>query len=141
MSLRRFAMTAVLLVTTVGLPALAQGPIHDRINFSINVPFELKKSDIVLQPGNYVLFRIDANNPNLFALYRDDTRHSPIAMITTSRIEHVVGKVPGKTRLLMDTDESSPQNYAVLEGWNVPGKDGWEMIATVTRSHGITSSR
>jgi hypothetical protein len=141
MSLRRFALTAILLVTTITVPVLAQGPTHDRVNFTINVPFELKKSDIVLQPGNYVLLRIDENNPNLFALYRDSTRHSPIAMITTSRIEHFAGKVPGKTRLLMDTDETSAQSYAVLEGWNVPGKDGWEMISTVTRRHGISSSR
>ena len=141
MSLRRFAVAAVLLAATIAVPALAQGPMNDRINFTINVPFELKKSDIVLQPGNYVLYRIDANNPNLFALYRDNTRHTPIVMITTSRIEHASNKVPGKTRLLMETDETSPQTYAVLEGWNVPGKDGWEMISTVTRAHGIASSR
>jgi hypothetical protein len=141
MSLRRFAVAAVLLIATIAVPALAQGPLNDRINFTINVPFELKKSDIVLQPGNYVLYRIDANNPNLFALYRDNTRHTPIAMITTTRIEHAANKVPSKTRLLMDTDESSAQGYAVLEGWNVPGKDGWEMISTVTRTHRIASSR
>ena len=141
MSLRKAALTAILLVAAVAVPVLAQGPSHDRINFTINVPFELKKSDIVLQPGTYVLFRIDANNPNLFALYRDNTRHSPIAMITTARIEHSPTRIPSKTGLMMETDESSAENYAVLQGWTIPGKDGWEMISTVTRSHGIASLR
>lgn len=141
MSLAKIAVTAILLATTIAVPVLAQGPSHDRVNFTINVPFELKKSDIVLQPGNYVLFRIDANNPNLFALYRDNTRHSPIAMITTARIEHSPTRIPSKTRLMMETDESSPENYAVLQGWTIPGKDGWEMISTVTRSHGIAGLR
>lgn len=39
----------------------------------------------------------------------------------------------------MDTDESWPQRYPVLEGWNIPGDDGWEVIGGVTRLSGLNT--
>lgn len=89
MTLRRFALAGVFLIALAAVPVLAQGPLHKRINFSINVPFEMKKANIVLPPGNYVLFQMNSNDPHLFALYRDDLTHSPIAMIRTTRIDYV----------------------------------------------------
>jgi hypothetical protein len=106
--------------------------LQKRINFTINVPFEMKKANIVLPPGNYVLFQINTTDPHLFGLYRDDLTHSPIAMIRTVRIDNST-RWPQKTKMLMDIDESSVQNYAVLEGWNVPGEDGFEVISVVSR--------
>ena len=132
MSLKRFALAAIFLIGAAVVPALAQGPSQERIEFSINVPFELKTANVVLPPGNYVLFQIKPSDRFLFALYPEDLTHSPIAIISTIRIDYDRGRMPQKTRLLLDSDESSPQNYPVLEGWNVPGSDGWEVIATTT---------
>lgn len=139
MKLRNLALTAVLMIGAVAGPVLAQGPLHKRVNFTINVPFELKKGKTVLPPGNYVLFQININDPQLFALYEEDMTHAPIAMIRTTRIGYSGGRYPGKTKLLMDTDESWPQKYPVLEGWNIPGDDGWEVIGAVTRLKGLNS--
>ena len=140
MKLLRFALTAILLMGVVIVTVFGQGPSHKRINFTINVPFELKESRAVLPPGNYVLFQVSTNAPYLFALYQDDLTNEPIAMISTTRINNSVRGYPGKTRLLMDTDESWPQRYPVLEGFNIPGDDGWEVIGVVTRERGLTSS-
>lgn len=137
LKLRRFALTAILLIGVAVVPALAQGPLHKRVNFTINVPFELKKGQTVLPPGNYVLFQLNTNDPQLFALYQEDMTHAPIAMIRTTRIDYSGSRYPGKTRLLMDTDESWPQRYPVLEGWNIPGDDGWDVISAVTRFRGL----
>ena len=125
------------MIGVVVVPALAQGPLHKRVNFTINVPFELKKGEAVLPPGNYVLFQINISDPQVFALFQEDLTHAPIAMIRTTRIDYSANRYPRKTRLLMDTDESWPQKYPVLEGWNIPGDDGWEVISTVTRLRGI----
>lgn len=138
LKLRNIALTAVLMIGAVAGPVLAQGPLHKRVNFTISVPFELKKGKTVLPPGNYVLFQININDPQLFALYEEDMTHAPIAMIRTTRIDYS-GRYPGKTKLLMDTDESWPQKYPVLEGWNIPGDDGWEVIGAVTRLKGLNS--
>ena len=140
LKLRMFALGAILLISAAVVPALAQGPLHKRINFSINVPFELKKGKAVLPPGNYVLYQINSEDPNLFALYPEDMTHSPIAMIHTVRIDYTAGRYPSHTRLLMDTEESWPQKYPVLEGFNIPGEDGWVLVGTVTRWRGLNTA-
>ena len=139
--LRTLALTAILLIGVVAVPSLAQGPLHKRVNFTVNVPFELKKGRTVLPPGDYVLYQINTDDPQLFALYPEDMTHSPVAMIRTTRIDYSGNRYPRKTRLLMDTDESWPQRYPVLEGWNIPGDDGWEVISTVTRLRSLQVRR
>lgn len=134
MKLQRFVLAAILLVGVAIVPALAQGPLHKRVNFSISTPYELK-GGAILPAGDYVLYQIDTNDPSLFALYRDNMTHSPVAMIRTTRIDYSGRRYPSHTRLLIDTDESWPQKYPVLEGWNIPGDDGWEVIAAVTNHH------
>ena len=64
LKLRRFALAAILLMGATVVPALAQGPLHKRINFTM---------------------------------------------------------------------------YPVLEGWNIPGDDGWEVIGGVARLRGVNS--
>ena len=64
LKLRGFALTAIFLVVVAAAPVLAQGPLHKRVNFMINVPFELKRGETVLPPGNYVLFQINTNDHN-----------------------------------------------------------------------------
>lgn len=135
LKLRILALTALFLIG--GAVAFANGPLHKRVNFTINVPFELKRGEAVLPPGNYVLYQISASDPQLFALYQNDLTRSPIAMIRTTRIDYSANRYPSKTRLLMDTDESWPQRYPVLEGFNIPGEDGWEVISAVTRLRGV----
>lgn len=138
MSQKKFAL-AIFLIGALVVAALGQGPMRKRVNFSINVPYELKKSNIVLPPGSYVLYQISDTAPHLFALYRDNTRHSPIAIISTVRLGYSATGFPSKTRMLMETDESSPDGNKVLEGWNIPGDDGWEAISSVSTRH--TSAR
>lgn len=137
LKLRSFALTAIFLIGVAVVPALASGPLHKRVNFTINVPFELKRGETVLPPGNYVLFQISANDPQLFALFQEDLTRKPIAMIRTTRVDYGGSRYPSKTKLLMDTEESWPQRYPVLEGWNIPGDDGWEVISSVTRVRGL----
>jgi hypothetical protein len=36
--------------------------------------------------------------------------------------------------MLMDINESSPQNYAILEGWSTPGDYGWRVIGATPRT-------
>jgi hypothetical protein len=109
--------------------------LRKRVNFTISAPYELKNSDIVLPPGNYVLYQVTDNSPHLFALYRDSTRHSPIATISTVRIDYSPNKYPSRATMLMETDELSSSGNPVLEGWNIPGEDGWQAISSVTRHH------
>ncbi|HSB09649.1 MAG TPA: hypothetical protein VLM38_09205 [Blastocatellia bacterium] len=138
MMLKRFALAAVLLAGALVIPASAQ--MHKQVNFTISAPFELKNSNVVLPPGEYILYQISAVNPSIFALYKDDMRHTPIAMISTVRIEYSASKYPSKTRILTDIDETSSQNYPVIQGWNIPGESGWEVIAGVTSHHEAISS-
>jgi len=139
MSLRRLAFATALLLGIAVAPAFAQGPTQERIHFTMSVPFELKKSNIVLPPGDYLLFQIREKDRTLFGLYERDLTHAPIALISTIRFDYGAGNTPQKVKLLMGTDESSPQGHPVLEGWNIPGQDGFAMIAAVTRQRSVTA--
>jgi len=131
MTMKRIALAAALLVSAAIAPALAQGPLQTRINFTTTTPLELKGTDVVIPAGNYVLFRILQNDRNLFALYSEDMTHPPIAMIQTAPIYYVGNRYPSKTRILLDTDELSSLSTPVLEGWNVPGDYGWRVTHVV----------
>jgi len=131
---RRAGIVIFLLATVGGGAASAQGPLHKQVNYTINVPYSLRKANYLLPAGNYILCQISANDLNLFALYQGDMMHSPIAMIRTTRIiYHAVG-YPEETRMLITYDESSPDNHPILRGWNIPGDDGWEIIAVVPKN-------
>ncbi len=52
LKLRSFALTAILLIGVAVVPVLSQGTLQKRVNFTVNVPFELKKGEAVLPPGN-----------------------------------------------------------------------------------------
>src|SRR6185436_10931101 len=115
MTLRRFSLALVFLLGTALVPAFAQ----ERINFTVNTPFGLKGTSVVLPAGEYALFQIDRNDRSLFALYLGtDMTRSPVAMLRTVPIYYSVGKLPGKTSLIL---EGSVSNRVVLEGWNVQG--------------------
>jgi hypothetical protein len=110
-----------------------QWPLHKQVNYTINVPYSLRKADYMLPAGNYILHQINANDLNLFALYQGSMMHPPIAMIRTVRIDYAATGYPETTDMWITYDESSPDAHPVLRGWHVPGDDGWEIIGVVPR--------
>lgn len=135
--LRRGAIAAVLMLAAMSTLALAQGPLHKRVNYSINVSHALRMGDYILPAGRYVLYQPNQNDVNLFALYHTDLTRSPIAMIRTTRIEYQANDYPDDTRLLINMDESSSDNHPVLRGWTIPGMDGWEIISVVAKDSSV----
>jgi hypothetical protein len=141
-SFRKSWLAAILMIAATASMAFAQGPLQKRINYTINVDYSVRMGDYLLPPGQYVLYEISANDPNLFALYREDMTHSPIAMIRTTRIDYSGSRYPGKTRMLLDIDESSSDLHPVIQGWNIPGEDGWQIISVVAKDkHVMTRVR
>lgn len=138
MTLRKISLALVFVLGVAFVPAFAQVPQQEKIHFAVSTPFELKGTNVVLPSGDYVLFQIKPNDRSLFALYRDDMTHSPIAMIRTVRIYYDLGRLPGKAKLLMEPDEGSPQIYPMLEGWNVPGDYGWRVIGVTPRTGALS---
>ena len=90
----------------------------------------------MLPAGDYVLRQVNANDPNLFALFPGKyMRHSPVAMIRTTRIDYYASNhYPEHTRLALNIDEGRGGATPVLRGWNIPGEDGWQVIAVVQRN-------
>ena len=133
----RKSVLAVLLFTAMASLTLAQGPSHKRVNYSINANYSLRLGDYILPPGDYVLYQISANDVNLFALYQKDMARSPIAMIRTTRINYSGGDYPDHTRMLLDYAESDAEAYPVIQGWTIPGEDGWQIISVVANKNKI----
>lgn len=136
-AIRKSALLAVMVFTAMSSVVFAQGPIQKRVNYTINVSHALRMGDYLLPPGQYVLYQVNQNDLNLFALYQDDMTHSPIAMIRTARVEYHSGQYPGKTKIMLDIDETSSEAHPVLQGWNIPGEDGWEIISVVSKNDGV----
>jgi hypothetical protein len=135
--LRSGVFASVIILTASAGMALAQGPIRKQVNYDINVPYAMRMANYLLPEGHYILKQVSDNDLNLFALYRDDMMHSPIAMIRTTRIDYSVSGWPEKTRMLLRIDEGSEDAHPVLRGWNIPGENGWEVIAVVPRNHSV----
>jgi hypothetical protein len=134
-TIRRSAAGAILGIAAMLSTAFAQGPIQKRIDFNINVPFEVKIGGYLLPAGDYVLRQVSADDLNLFALFPGKhMMHSPVAMIRTVRVDHFSrGRYPEKTNIKLNIDESTNDATPVLRGWNVPGDDGWQVISVVPR--------
>lgn len=136
------ALAAVFMVIAASVMSVsAQGPLRKQIYFTINSPFELGNSRAVLPAGEYILHQVDQNNSNLFALYKDDRMHSPLAMVRTNRIEYIVGEYPRKTKMLVSTDEEASAVLPVINGWTIAGMDGWEIDAVVPDRERIAMAR
>ena len=132
--------TGALIIALVGTFASgvpAQGPMQKTVKYTIMTSHELRMCDYILPPGNYVLYQINHNDLNLFALYRDNMGRSPIALIRTLRKEYKSGNLPEKARILMHEEETSGDPRFVLHGWNIPGEDGWEIIGVVPRDKNV----
>src|SRR5215831_17801964 len=87
-TIRNIAMAAVFASLLAASSAFAQGPIYKIVRFDINVPYELRMSNYILPRGHYVIRQMSANDINLFALYRDNMTHPPIAIFRTVRIPY-----------------------------------------------------
>jgi hypothetical protein len=132
-ALKKSAVAGLVLLTVVIGTAFGQGPLNKRVNFDINVAFAVRMGDYLLPPGHYVIYQIDDNNLNMFYLFKDDMRHSPIATIKTTRKEHVWNN-PEKTEMRLKIEETRDQGTVpVLHGWDVPGDDGWTIIGVVPK--------
>ena len=136
-SIRKSALAVVILLTAMAAMAFGQGPLHKRVNYTINVGHALKMGDYMLPAGKYVIYQINENDTNLFALYPEELTNSPVAMIRTTRIEYPNRDYPSRTGLFLDIDESSRDSHPVLKGWNIPGEDGWEIISVVSKRDGV----
>ena len=126
-------LTMFMVMVVVGT---AWGQMKKRVNFNISSPFALRMGDYVLPSGKYVLIQVLDSDTNLFALHPEDLTNEPIAMIRTVRIEYPSGRLPDDTKLFIELDERSPQVQAVVDGWTIPGLDGWEVIGVVEKKSG-----
>jgi hypothetical protein len=131
-----YGFLLVFLFVASSLTSLGQSP-DKRVNFSINAPFALRMGEYVLPSGNYVLRQVLQNDLNLFALYPEDLTNEPIAMIRTTRINFQSTKYPDDTKIFVEMDEESAANHPVIQGWTIPGMDGWEVISVVEKKSGV----
>ena len=129
-------VSALVLIMGATLTVYAQGPLQKRVEFSVNVPYALRMGEYLLPPGDYVLHQVLQNDLNLFSLHPGELRNKPIAMIRTSRIDYYATGYPEKTQLMIDTENSGLSNYPTLEGWTIPGLDGYEIISVVEKKKG-----
>lgn len=131
--IKKSALAALAVLTLISSLALAQGPMQKRVNYTINVEYKLRMGDYLLSPGRYVLYQVSMNDPNQFALYADDMRHSPVAMIRTTRIQYNTSNYPSKTKMMLETDESGDLAEPVIRGWTIPGEDGYQILSVVSK--------
>ncbi len=136
-TIKKSMLATILMVTALATFSFGQGPVNKRLNYTINVPYELQVGNYILPMGKYVLYQIEANDPNLFALYEEDMTHEPVAMIRTTRVEYQTGEYPEKTKFMFNIDETSAQSTPILRGWTIPGQDGWEVISVVAKDNGV----
>jgi len=135
-TIRNIAMAAMLASLLATSFAFAQGPIYKLVRFDINVPYELRMSNYILPEGHYVIRQMSANDINLFALYKDDMTHPPIAIFRTVRIPYnTMADTPRHTELLIRDDESG--GVPVVRGFTIPGDDGYQIVSVVPRKHSI----
>jgi hypothetical protein len=139
--LKHVALAAVFMVAASVMSVSAQGPLHKQIHFTISHPFEMRNSNVVLPAGKYILYQVSQYDLNQFALYQDNLMHSPIAMVRTIRMDYSVRKAPKKTAMLVSFDEEANTVLPVIDGWTIPGMDGWEVIAMVPERDGLSIAR
>jgi hypothetical protein len=138
-ALRKTVIATTMVVLIAGITSYAQGPLQKRVNYSINVAHAMRMGNYILPAGDYVLYQLNMNNPNLFGLYERDLTNEPVAILQTVRIDYSVRGYPEKTKMLINVDEESygRNSVPVLRGWTIPGDDGWEIVSVVEKKRGI----
>jgi hypothetical protein len=134
-ALKKSVVAGLMLLAVVFGTAFGQGPMKKRVNFDINVTFAMRMGEYLLPPGHYVISQVDDNDLNMFYLFKDDMRHSPIATIKTTRKEYAAPwNYPEKTEMRLKIEETKDQGTVpVLHGWDIPGDDGWTIIGVVPK--------
>jgi hypothetical protein len=123
-------LSAALVALALAAVAYAQGPLQQKVHYTINVPHELKLGEYLLPPGRYELYQVNVTDLNLFGLYPENTSHSPLALIRTTRRDFTTtNEPPNDATIRLEYDEETSEARPVLRGWTVPGEDGWEIIA------------
>jgi len=56
MTLRRFSLALVFLMSAAFVTAVGQVPQQEKIHFTVSSSFEIKGANLLLPAGNYVLF-------------------------------------------------------------------------------------
>jgi hypothetical protein len=130
---KQSAFAAIAVMMLAASFTFAQGQIQKQVNYTINVPYSIKMGDYSLAPGKYVLYQINQNDPDTFALYAGSMRHSPVAMIRTVRVQYLTTHYPSKTRIKFEYDEAGDTAMPVVRGWTIPGEDGYEIISVVAK--------
>jgi hypothetical protein len=137
--LRNATLATVFMVVAASVMSVsAQGPLHKQVFFTISHPFEMRSSNVVLPAGKYILYQVSKEDLNLFALYKENLMHSPLAMVRTTRIDYSIRRNPNDVMMLVSTDEEANQVLPVINGWAIPGMDGWEIIAMVPNHERIS---
>lgn len=129
-AMRNLVVVTALIIMAVPVMFVFAEPLHKEVHFTINVPFEMPKSGMVLDEGKYILYQVSKNDLNLFWLYKENKMHSPIGVVQTVRIDYSSRRYPQETMMLLDTDVESSQAIPVITGWTIPGMDGWEIVGT-----------
>jgi hypothetical protein len=124
----RCALGTVLLTALVATYAGAQGSLRDRVTYEINVPSAMEIGYYELPAGRYVLYQINAVDPNRFALYRNDLRDTPIALLHPARVEVPEKRQGNGVALSIEFDETDSSATPLLRGWVIPGDGGYEII-------------
>ncbi len=133
-AIRRTAIAAILLMIAAAPLAMGQVRTQTRLNFTINVPYAMEMGGYTLSPGKYILLQ-SSQQPNLFSLYAEDLAREPIAMIQTTRTRYWTIPQDRTTKIVLEIDESSLDSRPVLQGWNVPYADGWEVTSVVAKNN------
>jgi len=113
------------------LPANAQAPARERIDFTISTPFKLRKSDVVLPAGKYLLEQEGIGEGNAFALYSDPMKKPLAVLETVSFDDGFLTPTPENTEIMLDRTTLPEGEVPMLEGWRLPGGEEWQVIAVV----------
>lgn len=120
----------VLAVISV-LPASGQAPAHERINFTISAPFKLRKSDVVLPAGRYILQQEGIGEGNAFALYTDPMKKPLAVLETVSFYNDVSTATQEDMEIVLDRTNVPQGEVAVIEGWKLADGEEWQVIGVV----------
>jgi len=123
------AVTAMLISAFPSRPVAAQSLEHEEIDFTISAPFKLRRSSVELPAGNYILKELA---PGDFGLYVENLRRAPVAMISTIPIYQRTGSpLEEGTHILLDRTNPPEGEDPILDGWTVPGGEGWQVLGVV----------
>lgn len=129
MTRAKSAILALLLALAVAPAALAQGPLQQKVHYTITTQHALRMGDYMLPAGTYVLQQVNVTDLNRFALYRGDMDDEPIAIIHTTRVDYKTGEYREKAGIALTIDEGRAGAPPMLRGWVVPGEDGWQVLS------------